>query len=95
MKRLCMWLVCAFLCLFGCVSAACAKTTPLMDDELFYYYTPEGLQFSDDSYEKKDGLLSVEIDDDETDWASAIAWIANVVLPEDSGPYISMILPFG
>ncbi|MBQ7867283.1 MAG: hypothetical protein IJ354_03965 [Clostridia bacterium] len=74
MKRLCMWLVCAFLCLFGCVSAACAKTTPLMDDELFYFYTPEGLQFSDDSYEKKDGLLSVEIDDDETDWASAIAW---------------------
>ena len=28
-------------------------------------------------------------------WASAIAWRANVVLPLDSGPYISIILPFG
>ena len=27
--------------------------------------------------------------------ASAITWIAIVVLPEDSGPYISMILPLG
>ena len=28
-------------------------------------------------------------------YASAIAWIARVVLPELSGPYISMILPRG
>src|ERR1044072_2188735 len=28
-------------------------------------------------------------------WASAIVCIATVVLPEDSGPYISMILPLG
>jgi len=28
-------------------------------------------------------------------WASAIQWRANVVLPEDSGPYISEILPLG
>ena len=28
-------------------------------------------------------------------WISAIAWSVNVVLPELSGPYISMIRPFG
>ena len=28
-------------------------------------------------------------------WASAIAWIASVVLPDDSGPKISIIRPFG
>ena len=74
MNRLCRWLVCAFLCLFGCVSAACAQTTSLMDEALYYHYTPEGLQFSDNSYEKTDGLLAFEIDDDKTNWSSAIAW---------------------
>ena len=56
-----------------------------------------GYEISINDFDNPDDFLQIELDWMSTAYApaSAIACKANVVLPLDSGPYISMILPFG